>query len=407
MVALRFSDPAMAAAAVELPLSMLLVFGSAKLAGELSERLRQPAIVGEILAGIALGPALLGWVRPNELLHTLAELGVMFLLFNVGLHTRAHELKSVGGTATLVAVAGVILPMFAGWAILTLASHTRIESFFLGAAMVATSVGITAQVLQSGGYLHLPASRIILAAAVIDDILGLLVLAIVSSLAKGAINWTEIAITATLAITFVIFVVQFGARAAERIIPRVRESMRAAESDFAIAITLLFALALLSVYAGVAAIIGAFLAGMMLSSTTGERARLFTQGASELLVPFFLVSIGLNLNLSVFAQSSTLILAAFVLLAAILSKLLGCGLAALPFGRTDAFRIGVGMIPRGEVGMVVAQIGLTLHVISAPVYAITVFMAVATTMVAPPLLKLAYRGAIPFVTADDEHPPIG
>ncbi|MBY0375927.1 MAG: cation:proton antiporter, partial [Bryobacteraceae bacterium] len=118
--------------------------------------------------------------------------------------------------------------------------------------------------------------------------------------------------------------------------------------------------------------------------------------------------IGLNLNLAVFSQPSTLFLAAIVVLAAILSKLLGCGLAALPFGRTDAFRIGVGMIPRGEVGMVVAQIGLTLGVISAPVYAIAVFMAVATTMVAPPLLALAYRGApsVP-VTPHDELPPIG
>ncbi|MBY0375876.1 MAG: cation:proton antiporter, partial [Bryobacteraceae bacterium] len=282
----------MAAAAAELPLSMLLVFGVAKLAAELSERARQPAIVGEILAGMVLGPAVLGWVRPNELLHALAELGVMFLLFNVGLHTRASDLKSVGPVATLVAILGVIVPLIAGWGILTLASHTPVEAFFLGAAMVATSVGITAQVLQSGGFLHLQASRIILAAAVIDDVLGLLVLAVVSSFAKGSVNWTEIAFTAFLAIAFVVFVVQFGARAAEKIIPRVRESMRAAESDFAIAMTILFALALLSVYAGVAAIIGAFLAGMMLSSTTGERARLFTQGAAELLVPFFLVSIG-------------------------------------------------------------------------------------------------------------------
>lgn len=391
-----------------LPLEMLLVFGSAKLAGELAERLRQPAIVGQILAGVLLGPAVLGWVHPNELLHALAELGVMFLLFTVGLHTRASELKEAGGAATLVAIFGVVVPLAAGWGILTMASHSQVEAFFLGAAMVATSVGITAQVLQTGGYLHLRASRLILAAAVIDDVLGLLVLAMVSGMARGQINWAEILLTASIAVGFVVFVVQFGARAAERLIPKVRESMRAAESDFAIAISLLFALALLSIYAGVAAIIGAFLAGMMLSTTTRDRSKLLIHGATELLVPFFLVSIGMNLNPAVFANSSTLILALAVLLAAVLSKLIGCGLAAWRFGKADALRIGVGMVPRGEVGMVVAQVGLGMGVISAPVYAVTVFMAVATTMVAPPMLAWAYRGApVVAVTPDEEHPPIG
>lgn len=394
--------------AARLPLSMLLVFGTAKLAGEISERLRQPAIVGQILAGVVVGPAVLGWVHPNELLHTLAELGVMFLLFTVGLHTRASELKEAGGAATMVAISGVVVPLGAGWGILTVASHSQVEAFFLGAAMVATSVGITAQVLQSGGYLHLRASQLILAAAVIDDVLGLLVLAAVSGMAKGTINWTEILLTAAVAIAFVVFVVQFGARAAEKIIPRVRQSMQAAEGDFAIAISLLFALALLSIYAGVAAIIGAFLAGMMLSSTTHDRSKLLIHGATELLVPFFLVSIGLNLNPAVFANSSTLILAFIVLTAAVFSKLVGCGLAAWQFGKTDAFRIGVGMVPRGEVGMVVAQVGLGMGVISAPVYAVTVFMAVATTMVAPPLLAWAYRGApVRAVAADDEIAPLG
>ena len=374
-----------------LAVAMLLVFASAKLFGELCERLAQPAIAGQIAAGALLGPALLQWVQPSEALTALSELGVMFLLFQVGLEVQASELKKVGAVATIVAVAGVIVPFLTGWGLLTLAGSLPIEATFMGAAMVATSVGITAQVLQAGGYLHCRASRVILVAAVVDDVLGLIVLAVVSGVAKGPVNWMEIGLTASLAVGFVLFTVQFGTRAVEKLMPRVRETMHSAESDFAIAISLLFALAALAIYAGVAALVGAFLAGMMLSGTLQERAKLFVFGASELLIPFFLFGIGMNVNLAVFGEARTAWLAAAILLGAVLSKMLACTAGAWSLGRTDAIRVGVGMIPRGEVGMVVAQIGLTMGVISAPVYAITVFMAVATTMVAPALLRWAYR----------------
>ena len=144
----------------DLPLAMLLIFGSAKLLGEIAMRLRLPALVGEILAGVLIGPSILGWIGPNPFLHSLADLGVMFLLFTVGLEVRAAELKRVGGPATLVAMGGVVLPFLAGWAILTFSGAGQIAAFFMGAAFVATSVGITAQVLQTGGFLHLRASRI-------------------------------------------------------------------------------------------------------------------------------------------------------------------------------------------------------------------------------------------------------
>ena len=378
-----------------LPLAMLLVFASAKLLGELCERFGQPAIAGQIAAGALLGPALLQWVHPNEALTALSELGVMFLLFQVGLEVRADELKHVGPVATIVAIAGVIVPFLAGWSILTLAGSRPIEATFMGAAMVATSVGITAQVLQAGGYLHCAASRVILVAAVVDDVLGLIVLAVVSAVAHGPVNWLEIGLTAAIAIGFVLLIVQFGTRAVEKLLPRFREVMHSAESDFALAISLLFALAALAAYAGVAALVGAFLAGMVLSGSIGERSKLFVFGASELLVPFFLFGIGMNLNLAVFGEPHTALLAGAILLAAILSKLVACAGGAWRLGRTDALRVGVGMIPRGEVGMVVAQIGLHMGVITPPVYAITVFMAVATTMVAPALLRWAFRDEPP------------
>ncbi len=377
--------------AAHIPLAMLLVFGSAKLLAELCERFGQPGIVGEILAGVLIGPSVLGWVAPNDFLQTMASMGAMFLLFRVGLEVKASELMRVGGTATLVATAGVILPFFLGWGILGLWGASQIEAIFMGAAMVATSVGITARVLAAKGLLAERSSKVILAAAVIDDVQGLLVLAVVSSMARGKVNVLEIVLTATLAIGFTVLMATLGPRAMGRIVPKVQSTMQSAEAEFTLSLILLFALSLVAVYVGVAAIVGAFLAGMALAEHVEPRVHDLVHGVSELLVPFFLAGIGLHVDLKVFTNPAILLLALVILLAAVLSKFVGCGLAALKLGRADALRIGVGMVPRGEVGMVVAQIGLAMGVIRQNTYAVAVFMAVATTLVAPLLLNLAYR----------------
>ncbi len=377
--------------AVKIPLAMLVVFGTAKLMAELFERLGQPGIVGEIFAGILIGPSVLNWIQPGGLLSALADLGVMFLLFRVGLEVKSSDLMRVGGTATVVAVLGVLMPLALGWGIMLLWGGSQIESLFVGAAMVATSVGITAQVLAAGGWLDAKASKIILAAAVIDDVLGLLVLAVVNSMAKGKVDLVELGFSAAVAVAFTVIVVMWGTKTMERLVPRVTENMRLEEAQFALAMVLLFALSLAAVYAGVAAIIGAFLAGVALAESIGKRVKDLAHGVTELLLPFFLAGIGLHVDLFVFTETSTLVLALVILAAAILSKFVGCGLGAIRLGRAEVIRIGVGMIPRGEVGMVVAQIGLGLGVLPKDVYGIVVFMSVATTMVAPPLLKLAYR----------------
>jgi Kef-type K+ transport system membrane component KefB len=293
-----------------------------------------------------------------------------------------------------VAVAGVILPFVLGWLISLLWGEPRIEAIFTGAAMVATSVGITARVLSAKGCLQERASQIIMAAAVIDDVLGLIVLALVSGLAKGSVQYLDVAITAGIAIGFTVLIATAGTRIARRVVPRVSAGLKSAEADFSIALTVLFALSLLAVYAGVAAIVGAFLAGMALSETSGKRVLDLSGGATELLVPFFLVGIGLHFDVAAFAERSTLLLALVIFVAAVLSKLVGCGLGAIRLGRADALRVGVGMVPRGEVGMVVAQIGLSMGVMSKGVYGIVVFMSLATTVVAPPLLSWAYRDII-------------
>jgi len=376
---------------LRLPLVMLLVFGAAKLLAEVFEKLNQPGIVGEIVAGVLIGPSVLHWLTPTPLIDSLAELGVMFLLFRVGLEVKSSELIKVGGTSFLVAASGVAVPFFLGWGLLHAWGAGTLESIFVGASMVATSVGITAQVLASKGLLQQRASTIILAAAVIDDVLGLLVLAVVSSLAKGRINFLDISLTVLLASAFVVLIAYWGTHAMRAVIPRAAERMQLAESEFALAICLLFALGLLAMYAGVAAIVGAFLAGMALGESVGNRVHTLVHGATELLVPFFLVGLGLRINLSVLSSWPVLVLALVVLAAAMVSKLVGCGLGALALGRQEALKIGVGMIPRGEVGMVVAQLGLTIGVLSQTVYGVIVFMAVATTVMSPPLIKLAFQ----------------
>jgi len=367
------------------------VFGAAKLIGEIFVKLRQPSLVGEIVAGAIIGPSVLGWIAPNDTLKALADLGVMFLLFDVGLQVKGRELLRVGGRAALVALAGVIVPFVAGWGIMRAWGAPQTEAVFVGASLVATSVGITASALSARGLLHEVASQVILAAAVIDDVLGLIVLATVSSFATGRLNVPEIALTAGLATAFTVVLAKWGTTAVNYSLPPFRSRAQGQEAQFHVSLVLLFALSALAVYAGVAAIVGAFFAGLALSENADDRVRDLTRGVSEFLVPFFLVGIGLRFDLALFRIRSTLILALVVLAAAILTKLVGCGLAASRMGWRNAVKVGMGMIPRGEVGMVVAQMGLSMAVISTEVYGIVVFMAVATTMVTPLLLKVAFR----------------
>jgi Kef-type K+ transport system membrane component KefB len=375
------------------PLALLLVFVSAKLLAELFERLHLPAIVGEILAGILLGPQALGWLSPNAILDVLSQLGVIFLLFRTGLEVKSSALLDSGLMGLGVAVGGVVVPFASGWGIARLMGEPHMESVFIGAAMVATSVGITAQVLSSRRLLDAPASRVILAAAVIDDVLGLIVLAIVSSMAKGSVNIPSLVITGLVAAGFTCLIALWGSRAAGRLYPRVQSRLRVADAEFTISLSVLFALSVLAVYAGVAAIIGAFLAGMALSETVEQRVHTMTHGVTELFTPFFLVGIGLRFTFDTLTNPATLSLCLAITAAAIASKFIGAGAAAARMGARDAVRVGVGMIPRGEVGVVVAQIGLAMGVMENRVYGIVVFMSLATTLAAPPLLHLAFRRA--------------
>jgi Kef-type K+ transport system membrane component KefB len=376
-------------------LALFLILLAAKLAAELFERLRQPAVVGEILAGVVIGPSVLGLVAPSEFISLLAEIGVIFLLFSVGLETKPSSIFRVGKTAAFVAVLGVVLPFFGGWLLMRLWGATNISSLFVGTALVATSVGITARVLASLQLLSTTVARIILGAAVIDDILGLLVLSVVSSTSAGTINYWQLGTTAIFTTGFTAFVVLIGARVITRAAPRIN-SLRISESLFIAGLVLCLGLAVAVSFIGVAAIIGAFLAGMALAEASegDERLHAQTNGVTEFLVPFFLVNIGMQLQLSVFRDWSLVWLALAVTLVALVTKLIGCAAGAWSLGLKRAAQVGVGMMPRGEVGIVVAQIGLSLGVIDARLYAVVLFMAVATTLIAPPLLIVLFKSDV-------------
>jgi Kef-type K+ transport system membrane component KefB len=372
-------------------LTLFIMLVAAKLMAELFERLRQPAVAGEILAGVVVGPSLLGWAAPSEITSLLAEIGVIFLLFNVGLETKPAAIFKVGKHAALVAVLGVACPLLGGWLLLRAWGGTSIEALFVGTAMVATSVGITARVLSGLGLLDAPTARIILGAAVIDDILGLLVLAVVSSIAAGTVNYFEILTTAGLAIGFTAFITLVGAPVITRFAPGV-DRLRSGHGMFILGLVLCLGLSVAAAYIGVAAIIGSFLAGMALAEGAEDDPRMHRQinGVTEFLVPFFLVNIGMQLRLDVFRSSSVIILCLLVTLVAVITKLLGCGVGAFNLGLRRAAQVGMGMVPRGEVGIIVAQIGLSLAVIGAELYGVVLFMAVATTVIAPPFLKWLY-----------------
>jgi Kef-type K+ transport system membrane component KefB len=373
-------------------LDLFLVFVGGKLFAEIFERLRQPAIVGQILAGLLLGPSLLGWLQPNDVLAALAEIGAILLLFTVGLETRPRDLLAVGGTATLVGTLGVVVPFALGYAYMRATSHAGTESIFLAAAMVATSVGVTAAVLKDAGALGTHMARVILAAAVLDDILGMIVLAVVTSLSEGRVHYLQLAIVAGEAILFSLFAILLGARIVRRLEPHVAR-LRTSNSAFVLAVVLCLGLSLASVYVGMAAIIGAFLAGLALADQS-ERWRLAenVHPLYEFLAPFFFVYLGVQVNARTLTEPGVIAMAAVVTLLAIVSKLIGCGAGALRLGWRQAARIGVGMVPRGEVGLIVAAAGASLHVISDRVFTVVLLMSALTTLLAPPALRALLPG---------------
>jgi len=373
-------------------LSLFVVFVAAQIGAELVQRIKLPGVVGEIAAGCIVGPSLLGWVQPSEALEVLAEIGVVLLLFSVGLETRLDEMRRVGRSAFLVGVLGVIVPFALGSLWAHGSGYDWAKSLFIAAAFVATSAGITARVLQELGALQRAEARVILGAAVIDDILAMLLLGIVTAAQSGEdLRIGHLAIVLAEAIGFVLAIGLLGARV-------MRHSSAWLEapinpfSPFTIVLALCLGLAFLSTQFGLAAIIGAFLAGMIASETRQrETLEHQTQPLLALMTPFFFVMTGTKVELAQLASADALLTLAVITAIAAISKLIGGFVGALSLGKRGALIVGVGMIPRGEVGVVVASLGLAAGVFSPRTYALVVAMSLLTAMITPPVLAVLLR----------------
>ncbi len=386
----------------DLLLDLFVVLLAAKAGDELFKRIGQPAIVGEILAGILVGPSLLGIVEPTEVLEVFAELGVVFLLFWVGLETRLSELRAVGRAASLVGVLGVVVPLAGGVGVGIARGDDLETSIFIGAALVATSVGITSAALVELDLLETAGSRTILGAAVIDDILAMILLAVAGGLAaEGGVDPTSIAVVILLALAFVSFFALGGTTFLRRQ-PQLLQAPRFSESPLLPAVILALGLAAFAAHIGLAAIIGAFLAGLMVAETKeqhpieDEVAPLYA-----FFPPFFFVFIGTEVDLAALADGETLALLALVTLIAAATKFAGAWVGARSLGGREAAFVGVGMVPRGEVGIIVAGLGRASGVVDDEVFAVIVGMSVLTTLAVPPLLRvLAPRPASQESTAE-------
>jgi Kef-type K+ transport system membrane component KefB len=398
-------------------LALAVILTVAKLAGDLAARVGQPAVLGELVAGVVLGNLHLAgvpWFRAfaaDPGIDLLAQLGVLILLFQVGLESTVREMMKVGLPSLLVAVLGVAIPFGLGWAVgaLALPEQSPYTHAFLGAALTATSVGITARVLSDLGKSRSPEARIILGAAVIDDVLGLVILAIVGGAIRAAdlgeaFAPLSVAVVFGKALLFLGGALYLGVRLSPRLF-QLASRLRGRGVLLATALVFCFVLAYLASAIGLAPIVGAYAAGLILEDVhfrefteRGEHAlEHLVQPVASILVPVFFVLMGMRVELAAFARGDVLALAGLLTVAAVLGKQ-ACSLGAVGRG-LDRLSIGLGMIPRGEVGLIFASVGMTLTIAGAPivdpgVFSAVVIMVIVTTMITPPALKWSLaRGA--------------
>lgn len=375
--------------------SLLLILVSAKLFGEAAERLGQPPVLGELLGGVFLGLGLFRFFDPSDqALALMSELGVVLLLFETGIHSDLSQLMKVGPVSLAVAGVGVAAPFALGYGLMTAMGYAGMQAVFVGAALTATSVGITARVLSDMGRLELPEARIILGAAIIDDILGIIILSAVSGIAAtGSLSWPSVARTTALALTFLGVALWLGPQVSTRLV-KIVHRMRVRGVLIVAALGFAFAMALLAHAMGTALIVGAFTAGALLAQTDKKEDIDGTlKPLADVFVPVFFVMVGAKVDLGAYdptvaANRPILLLALLLVVLAVAGKLVS-GWAAWG-GRLNRFGIGSGMIPRGEVGLIFAQVGLASGVIAAPLYGAVVGMVVVTTFLAPPMLKRAF-----------------
>ncbi len=371
--------------------NLLVIYVASKMGGELALRLKQPAVLGELLAGLVVGVSGFRLLDPTQpVLLLLAQVGVTLLLFEIGLESNLRSLLKLGPQAMAVALVGLTLPFAMGYGTMKFTGAPDLLAVFVGAASTATSIGISAKVLSDLGYLQRPEGQIILGAAVIDDILGVVILSVVAGIAKGgSLEWGEVARIVFSSLGFLVGAIAAGNWFMPYFLKvvnwlRTRGDLLTASLIFA------FTLAWIAEQVGSAAIIGAFAAGLVLAETD-KRHELEHQlrPVTDFFLPVFFITVGAGVNLALLANQQALLLALALSATAVLGKLV-CGWAA--FG-TPANRwvIGAGMIPRGEVGLVFASVGLSTGVLTGITHSSVVLMVMLTTFLGPLLLSLMLR----------------
>jgi len=390
-------------------LALAVILAAAKLGGDAAERISQPAVLGELVVGVLVGNlSLVGidwfqFIAANSTIEVLAQLGAVILLFEVGLESTVRDMLQVGARSLMVAVLGVVTPWALGWWIgaLLLPEHSVYVHAFLGAVLTATSVGITARVLKDLGRSQSPEARIILGAAVIDDVLGLVVLAAVAAViaaadSGAALSYGALALVLGKALLFLFGALSLGVALSPRLFS-FASRLRGSGVLLATALVFCFTLAWLAAAIGLAPIVGAYAAGLILEDLhyrdfAKEERQLedLVRPISSFLVPVFFVLMGMRVDLTTLMRPEILGLAVALTVAAVLGKQ-ACALGAMGT-RLDWLSIGIGMIPRGEVGLIFANIGLTLvvrgeRIIDAATYSAVVIMVMVTTLITPPALK--------------------
>jgi Kef-type K+ transport system membrane component KefB len=374
-------------------LSLFVLLVGAKLGEEVARRLGQPAVVGELLGGFLVGPQALGIAGLGEATEVFAEIGVVILLFAVGLEVRLDDLLAVGRPAVLTALIAMVLPIVAGIAVGIAVGEPIGTAAFVGLALAATSIGITSRVLAEMGVLNRAFARVVLGAAVIDDVLALIAIGIVSGLAEGDLS------ASTLFVAVAAFgLVGLGFAAARRARGLRREAFTwplFADTPLVPAFIVMLALALLSAAIGLAAIIGAFVAGLIVAETEArDELEHEIRPLASIFTPFFFAVTGAQLDLGALLDPAIAVFAIVLAALGVVTKAAGGILGARSLGRWGSIAVGVGMVPRGEVGIVVANLGLAAGLLRPDLFSGVLVAVVLTTIVAPYLLAYAIPRAV-------------
>jgi Kef-type K+ transport system membrane component KefB len=384
-------------------LTLVAVIVATKAFGAFAQRVGQPAVLGELIAGVVLGGSVLGLLDPTDpVMHALSELGVLILLFQIGLHTDLRSLAKVGSTALVAGGVGVVLPFVGGFLVARMMGVETLTAIVIGAALTATSIGISARVLSDLGQLKTPEGQVVIGAAVFDDVIGLIILSIVASMVAGAdLTIGGIGAIAGVAIGFVVIALALGSVAIPPLF-RLMERVRVSGTLSAAAMGFALALALLATQAGSAMIIGAFAAGLILHPTPQRHD--IEESVTQLgffFVPMFFATVGASIDLSALMTREALVIGGLLVLVGVVGKVLA-GYAPWWF-KGNKLLVGVALVPRGEVGLIFAKLGLAAGVLSNERFGALMLMVVVTTFLTPPLLSLIAARATPNAEDAPDH----